>query len=116
MKLAETVGNALVVVTAMLAWTFVVTYHVRARWWETETGRNVMAFMAVVAAVCTLAAIRIVAGAGLDTPWYAWLRVAVFAPVPVVIAWRILLLVRAQAEVRRRATTPTGDDGMRDGR
>lgn len=94
---AQAVGNGLVVVSAVLAALIIVVYHVTARWWESEAGRHIMAFTAAVAAVLGLASVRIVAGAGLDTAWFVVLRVAVFASVPVVLAWRFGIVLRDQA-------------------
>lgn len=90
------IGNTLVVLTTALAWLFVVLYHLAAPWWRSEAGRNLMSMMGVIAAVLSLSTVRIVAGAGIDAPWFIWLRTAVFAATPVVIAWRTWMLWRVQ--------------------
>jgi uncharacterized membrane protein len=100
----QLVGNGLVVASALLCIAFVVTYHWRTggtwrrwgAWRASEAGRHFMVSMAVFAAVLTLTAVRVIAGAELDTPWFQRLRTAVFAGVPVVFAWRLWLLIRAQ--------------------
>jgi hypothetical protein len=59
----------------------------------------VFAFMAVIAAVLTSASLRIVFG---DPEWYTWVRVIVFAGVPVVLIWRLAILLSAQTRRRIR--------------
>ena len=89
-------GNIVVTIAAVLGWIFVVQYHLSAPWWRSEMGRHMMTYSAVVAAVLTLSVVRIVGGAGLDTPWFVLLRLIVFCGVPVAIGWRIVILWRAQ--------------------
>lgn len=97
----EIAGNIMVVVTTVLAWAFVVLYHVKAPWWRSEIGRHVMTYSTVVAAVLTLATVRLFSGASLDdTPWFAALRLVVFAGVPAAIGWRIAILWRVQRRNR----------------
>lgn len=89
-----TVGTALVVLSAVLAWAFCVGYHVSARWWESEAGRHLMSFTASLAAVLTLWAV------GALTPtkglWWDVLRLVAFTGVPLSLAWRLSLLWRRQ--------------------
>lgn len=96
-------GNAMVVLTALLAWAFCVIYHVKAPWWRSEIGRHVMTYSAVVAAVLTLSVVRMLGGASLETPWFQLVRLFVFAGVPVAIAWRIAILLRLQRRPGRHA-------------
>lgn len=93
-------GNGLAVLTTVLAWAFVALYHLSSPWWRSEAGRNLMSMMGVIGAVMTLSMVRIVAGAGLDTGWFVWLRTLVFAAVPVVIGWRLWMLWRVQYQGR----------------
>jgi hypothetical protein len=90
------IGNALILVTTVLAWVFCILYHFLAPWWRSEMGRNVMVYGLVVAAVLSLSVVRFASDAVVETPWFAVLRLAVFAGVPVVIAWRIAILIRVQ--------------------
>lgn len=96
MSSQQYVGNGLAVLTTLLAWLFVILYHVASPWWRSEAGRNLMSMMFVIAAVLSLSTVRIVAGAGADTGWFVWLRTLVFAAVPVVIGWRLWMLWRVQ--------------------
>ncbi len=89
---AGDIGNVLLMLTAALAGAIVLVY-ATTRWWETAAGRNVMAFMACVAAVTGLHVLRLWYVGGLV---FLWLRVAVFALVPLVLAWRLWMLIRAQ--------------------
>ncbi len=93
---ASDFGTFLVYFSTFEALLFIVLYHRLAAWWKSEAGRHVMSFMAIIAAVLVLSSLRALLGASLDTPWFQWLRVAVFVGVPVVIGWRIRLLIRAQ--------------------
>ena len=90
------VGTALAVISAVEAFTFVVAYHFYSggQWRRDPMGRHVMAFVAVDAAVLGLAVVRAVAGASLDTGWFAWMRVVVFLGVPWVLGWRLAILLR----------------------
>lgn len=92
----QIIGDALVVFTAALAWAFVIMYHWMAPWWRSQVGWHVMTYSAVVAAVLTLSVVRMIGGASLDTPWFAVVRLVVFAGVPLAIGWRIAILWRAQ--------------------
>lgn len=95
-------GNILVIITALLSWVFIVQYHLMAPWWRSEIGRQMMTYSAVVAVLLTLSTVRIAGGAGVDTPWFAVVRLVVFAGVPIAIGWRIAILWRAQRRGRRR--------------
>jgi hypothetical protein len=97
--MSHLVGNALVVVSALISLTFIIVYHLRAYWWRTSDGRHVFTFMAVIAAVLTSAAMRVLLG---DPEWYTWLRVVVFSGVPVVLAWRLAILLSTQTRRRIR--------------
>jgi FlaA1/EpsC-like NDP-sugar epimerase len=94
----QIVGNALVIVSAALCWAFVVVYHVMSRgsWRYSLIGRHLMVSDGTVGTVLTLSVIRIIGGPSLDPLWFQVLRMLVFAAVPVVVAWRIWLMVRAQ--------------------
>lgn len=103
----QIIGNGLLILTTVMAWLFVLLYHLSAPWWRSEAGRNLMSMMAVIAAVLSLSAGRIIADASED--WFVWLRTAVFAATPVVIGWRTWMLWRVQykgrswAEIRGRS-------------
>lgn len=88
-------GNTLVVLSAALCWVFVVAYHrlTGGAWRRSEAGRHLMATKAVLGVVLTLAVVRLF---GVEAAWFDVLRTVVFAGVPVVFAWRIAILVRAQ--------------------
>lgn len=87
------IGNVLLIVSALLATAFIVLYHWSAVWWKNADGRHVMAFMAALAAVLDLGVVRIVIG---TQEWFEWLRLGVFVGIPLVLAQRLLILVRAQ--------------------
>lgn len=75
--------------------TFVVSYQVLADWRSTAVGRNVMAFMAVVGILLTLALLRTFVP---NVERYAdWLRIASFSAVGAIVWHRVFLLYRAQS-------------------
>lgn len=108
------IANVLLFVSALFATTFVVVYWVTAPWWRSEMGINIFALMAVIAAVLDLSVIRVWVPIPPDTPWFALLRLVVFALVPIVLGWRLLLLLRVQIRHRRR--NGNGPDHMTGGR
>lgn len=88
-------GDTLVVLSAILCWVFVVAYHrlTGGAWRRSEAGRHLMAMKTVFGLVLTLAVVRL---AGLDSVWFALLRTITFLGVPIVLIWRLAMLVRAQ--------------------
>ena len=89
----QQIGDVLVLVAALVA-TASVVVHATVPWWRTHIGKHLMFYMLSIAAVLDTSAVRVVAGASLDTPWFAVLRLVVFATVPVVLTWRFWIQVR----------------------
>lgn len=104
--LAQQIGAVEIVISAALITLGLVVFTALAKWWRSEGGWHVFCFMLSIGAVLDLSAARVVAGAGLDVPWFVWLRVAVFTTMPVVIAWRVWIIIWAQVilPVRERST------------
>lgn len=82
---------------------FAVTYHVRATWWRSEVGRNLMSFAVSVGLLCLYTV--------LATIWQAdecilavlrSLRTVVLLAVAVLMVQRTRLLLKAQRESRDR--------------
>lgn len=92
------IGSVLVVVSALLALACVMSQALLARWWETPAGRHVMAFQAVLASVLGLWTLRLWVP---DAGWLVVLRFAAFAGVPVVLGWRLLIILRTWRSKRR---------------
>jgi hypothetical protein len=99
MSLIRAIGTVLVWVSTVEAVGFVVLYHMVAPWWRTSVGRSVMGLLSVIAVILLLSGIRMALGG--DTLVFAWIRLVVFAGLPVVIAQRTLLLIRLQLHTRR---------------
>lgn len=99
--MSDLIGSTLVVLSATIALTFMVVYHLKAHWWRTNDGRHVFTFMGVITTVLLLTTAQILVG---DAAWFEWLRVAAFAGVPVVLTWRLGILIQAQS----RRTIRTG--------
>lgn len=87
-------GVVLVIVSAVLAWTVVITYHLSAPWRDSHAGRHVMAFTAVLAVVLTLWTVGLLTSA--HGTWWDIVRLVAFSGVPAVLAHRLLLLWRLQ--------------------
>jgi hypothetical protein len=92
------IGSVLVVVSALLALACVVSQALLARWWETPAGRHVFIFQGVLAAVLALWALRIWVP---DNAFVLALRFAAFAGVPVVLGWRLLIILKTWRAKRR---------------
>lgn len=103
---AQTVGNVLAVVTAVPA-TLSVLVYARVPWWRSATGRHLMAFMVALACTFNLAALRIL----WEPSWFQAVRVGVFVLVPVVLWWRLWMLVREQVVTWRDKRAAAAGEG-----
>jgi hypothetical protein len=90
-ELLRMVGTALILASAVLATGCVVVHMLLARWWVTDAGRHTFAFQAVLATCLDLWALRLVVP---DGAWFLVARLAAFACVPVVLGWRLEIIVR----------------------
>ncbi|MFI7448060.1 hypothetical protein ACIBQX_11230 [Nonomuraea sp. NPDC049714] len=95
---AYLVGTVLVLVSALLAVACVAAQALLARWWETPSGRHVMAFQLVLAVCLSLWALRLAVP---DGRWFVALRLIAFSGVPVVLAWRLTIIIRTWRAKRR---------------
>lgn len=86
------VANGLIFWAALVG-TASVVVHLRVRWWETEIGRHLLAYMTCVAAVLLLASFRILFG---DSWWFQIIRLVVFVGIPVTMTQRFYLQLKAQ--------------------
>ena len=95
----ELIGDWLVIGSAVLAVACPVAFQwtTRGAWRDTAIGWHLMSFMLAIAAVLVQAAIRLVCddflGVG-DPVWFQRLRVAVFVSIPIVLAWRLVEILR----------------------
>lgn len=95
------IGTVLVLLSTLGSWVFCVLYSV-LRWWTTPGGRHVFSFSAVIGAVLTLWSIGLITEAS-HSGWFDILRLVAFSGVPIVIWWRVWLLVKTNWSVWRRA-------------
>jgi hypothetical protein len=88
--------NAIIVATALGAFTFCVAYAWRTRgaWRGSTVGINVMAFMAAILAVSCLAVAGIIWGT--NWPHREVIRGAAWGLIAVCIWWRVAILLRVQ--------------------
>jgi hypothetical protein len=101
----QSVGNILFILAAIPAVLSVVVF-ARVPWWRSGTGRHLMSYMAVVAAVMLLGCVRLAIG---RNEFFEALRTAVFAGVPVVMWWRLVLLVKEQRLTRSEGQNAGGE-------
>ncbi len=73
---------------------FVLVYLTIAPWWETSTGRNIMAVMGTVAIAFGYFAWVILAG-GVPDGFYP-VRALLFTGIALSISWRVWMLIRVQ--------------------
>lgn len=90
------VGSVLLAVAGLIGSASVIL-HARVRWWSSEMGRHLMAYMAVIALVLDLGVVRIFFE---DSFTFAVLRTTVFAGVPIAMGQRLWLQVKAQRSER----------------
>jgi uncharacterized membrane protein len=90
-KLIGDVAAFLAMIPAVL---FVILYHLRSQWENTQIGRQTMALRAVLATILLLICLRAVFG---DSDWYRILRVMAFVSIILPLWWGLALLIQAQA-------------------
>ena len=91
-------ANVLIVITAVIALACVAAQALLARWWRTPAGRHVFAFQAVLAAIATLWALRVWFP---DNDTIRAARSLAFLGLPVVLGWRLAIIVRTWRAERR---------------
>lgn len=88
---------------AFLACTvFATTYHLRATWWRTEVGRNLMGFAGAVGLLCLYTVLLTVWPEGCLAVVARSLRTLVLVAVALLMVQRTRLFIRAQREHRHR--------------
>lgn len=92
-------GTALIMLAAVLSVGVVVVHQLLARWWRNAAGRHVFTHEAVLALVLSLWALRLAVPEG---DWFLLVRLAAFALVPVVLAWRLVIIIQTWRRGRRR--------------
>lgn len=98
-ELAQAVGSILIAISALLAVAVVVIHQLLARWERTAAGRHAFVFEAVLALSLTLWGLRLALPEG---DWFLAVRLAAFALVPVVLAWRLIVIVQTWRRTRRQ--------------
>lgn len=91
-------GTVLIVVSAVLAVAAVVLHQLLADWRKTEAGRHAFTFEAALALSLSLWVLRLAVPEG---DWFLLVRLVAFALVPVVLAWRIRIIVLIWRRNRR---------------
>jgi hypothetical protein len=105
-ELVQHLGTVLILTSALLATACVVVHTVLARWWRTNAGRHTWAFEAVIALCLDLWALRLIVPEG---DWFLGARLVAFMGVPVVLGWRLDIIIRTwQRERRKRSENKEG--------
>jgi len=102
MMWAQVVNATASGVVAVAAAVFVVTYWVRARWWESETGRHVMTFSAAVGLLGAYTVAVTLWPHGVAATVLRVVRVVLLLALAALLVQRTRMVVRAQREERRR--------------
>lgn len=92
------IGSAFLIVSTLLAVACVAAQALLARWWESAAGRHVMAFQGVLAVLLSLWTLRVWIP---DNGFVLGLRFTAFAGLPVVLGWRLAIIVRTWRRKRR---------------
>lgn len=89
------------------SWLFVIGYTILAPWWRTRMGRHLFSFGAMTAGLLTL--IIVTALLGRDYPGRAFVRLACYLVLAVVLWRHVYMLVTAQLRAARddRRKPPT---------
>lgn len=103
-EVIRVIGSIEIVLTAILANAFCILYQIKAPWWKSEVGRNIMILAMVIAGVIDVWIVALIFGG--DNVGFRLLRLAAFAFMPYVLARRIWILLKAQSHV--------GSGGRRD--
>lgn len=98
-ELVKHLGTVLILISAALATACVVAQSLLARWWKTQAGWHTFVFQGVVALCLDLWSLRIVIPEG---SWFLAARLAAFMGVPVVLGWRLEIIIRTWRRERRR--------------
>ena len=93
----NTVGSALAFTTCA---TFAVVYHVRAPWWRSAVGRNLMAFAGAVGGLCLYTVLITLWPTGCPATVLRGVRIALLVSIAVLMVQRTALVIRAQATPR----------------
>ncbi len=94
----RTIGTVEIVIAMALAWVVVLVHHFLAKWWTTPEGRHVFTFELVLAVVLGLWGLRLIIPEG---DWFLFLRVVAFALLPVVLVWRLRILIANHRRARK---------------
>jgi len=96
-SLIGTIGTILVILDFVASLAFCITYHVLARWWETEFGKSLMIYQILMTLTLGLAIPRIIFG--VSSPIFEWTRLVLFAVLPIAVVWRMVVMIKAQRKV-----------------
>lgn len=100
----KTLGDLAIFAAAAVTLLFAMAYATLAPWWRTETGRNIMAVMGVLAMALGYFGWIIARGA-IPEGFYP-IRFTIFAVLGLVIGQRLIIFVKRQILARRSEEDP----------
>lgn len=98
-EVLRVIGSALIVVSALLAVACLAAQALLARWWRTPGGRHFFWFHLVLALCLGLWTSRLVFP---DGAWFQVLRLVAFSGIPIVLAWRLQIIIQTWRDMRRK--------------
>lgn len=90
----NTLFRVLIWATFILSIIWVIAYHVTARWWETDFGRSLMIYQVSMSIILGTTGVQTLYQ--IEHLAFSIFVLAVFAVVPLALAWRLLVLIRVQ--------------------
>lgn len=97
--MVNTVGTILVIADFVASMAFCITYHVLARWWETDFGKSLMIYQLLMTLTLGLAIPRIIFGATSNI--FEWARLVIFGVIPFAVVWRMVIMIKAQRKAKQ---------------
>lgn len=95
--MVNTIGTILVIADFIASLAFCITYHVLARWWETEFGKSLMIYQILMTLTLGLVIPRLVFGTTSNV--FEWTRIVIFGILPFAVTWRLVVMIKAQRKV-----------------
>lgn len=98
MNQVEILRVALILITFVASFIFVITYHLVAKWWSSEFGRSLMIYQVAMTIILGLSTLTAIFG---RTGWIVAIGLAVFLMIPIALIWRTVVLIKIQRQSRK---------------
>lgn len=105
--MTQLIGNVLIIASAVFGVGSAVLYGSRFPWYRSADGRHLFSYQVVIGAALGLWAGRVIAlGVWIGPPEsgsWPWIRLAFFAAITWVLAWRFLVIAQKHRQQRRQS-------------